>query len=89
MQSPGSQGLEKLPVNYSRGLVLEIPPIKPCARLRRLRFAFSMHDDDGVCVVWAAAKPVSSSVHVPLKTWLCVGHVRPRRRASSVLTALM
>ena len=50
MRSPGSRGLEKLPVNYSRGLLREIPPIKPCGRLRRLRFAFSMHDDDGVCV---------------------------------------
>ena len=38
---PGSLG--KLPVNYSRGLHRETPPIKPCGRLRRLRFAFSMH----------------------------------------------
>ena len=43
----------RLPVNYSHGLLCEIPPIKPCGRLRRLRFAFSMHDDDGVCRVWA------------------------------------
>ena len=50
MRSPGSRGLEKLPVNYSRGLLREIPPIKPCGRLRRLRFAFSMHDDGDVCV---------------------------------------
>ena len=50
VRSPGSRGLEKLPVNYSRGLLREIPPIKPCGRLRLLRFTFSMHDDVGVCV---------------------------------------
>ena len=50
MRSPGSRGLENLQVNYSRGLLREIPPINSCGRLRRLRFAFSMHDDDGVCV---------------------------------------
>ena len=90
MRSPGSRGLEKLPVNYSRGLLREIPPIKPCGHLRRLRFAFSMHDDDGVCAYGVGGgKARVLSVHVQLKTWICVGHVRPRRRASSVLTALM
>ena len=56
MRSPGFWGLEKLPVNYSRGLLREIPPIKPCGRLRCLRFAFSMHDDDGVCVCVGGGK---------------------------------
>ena len=46
----GSRGLGRLPVNYSRGLLRGIPPIELCGRLRRLRFAFSMHDDGDVCV---------------------------------------
>jgi hypothetical protein len=51
VRSPGSRGLERLPVNYSRGLRRETPPIKPCGRLRRLRFISCMHDGgDEVCV---------------------------------------
>ena len=82
----GSRGLGRLLINYSCGLLHGIPPIKPCGRLRLLRFAFSMHDDSDV---WAAAEPVSSSVHAPLKTWLCASHVTPRRHASSILAAMM
>ena len=47
---PGYRGLGRLPVNYSRRLLREIPPIELCGRLRHLRFAFFMHDDGDVCV---------------------------------------
>jgi hypothetical protein len=50
VRSPSSWGLERLPVNYSRGLRRETPPIMPCGRLRRLRFTSCMRDGgDEVC----------------------------------------
>jgi hypothetical protein len=84
LRSHGSRGLGRHPVNYSRGLRRETPPIKPCGRLRRLRFAFSMHDVVVVCV-WAAAEPVSSSVHAPRVAWPLL---RPRPPSPSCLVGL-
>ena len=72
MRSPGSRGPEKLPVNYSRGLLHEIPPIKPCGRLRHLRFAFSMHDDDdGVCGVGSGEARVLVGTRAAQNMALC------------------
>lgn len=48
VRSPGFWGLERLPVNYSRGLRHDTSPIKPCCRLR---FTSCMYGGGGgVCV---------------------------------------
>ena len=72
MRSPGSPGLGRLPVNYSRGLLREIPPIKLCGRLRRLCFTFSMHDDDdGVCGVGSGEARVLVGTRAAQNMALC------------------
>jgi hypothetical protein len=83
VRSPGSRGLEKLPVNYSCGLRRKTPPIKLCGRLRRLRFTSCMHDDGEVC--GQRQRPCPCRYTRRWKRGLCSGLARPHRCASLVL----